>query len=243
MKIVPWKSVGSLNFGAQSSEVEAAIGTPIETRQAEDRMSEISKRPWFRYSMRTLLLLMTIVAFWLGYAANQVRIRKQAIDSVTRAGAEVTYLKDKAGSLQLSGPAWLRRFLGDEWFVTPRFVFFRDYSVTDDKILPVRALTSVRRLDLSDTKISDKALVAVGEMDGLEHLYLMGTNVTDAGLQHLDGLKRLRVLDLQGTNVTDAGLDYLREMRSLNRLLLKGSRVKTIPEWMRERKTLRVKLE
>src|SRR5687767_7399199 len=116
-------------------------------------MSEIPKRPWFRYSMRTLLLLMTIVAFCLGYAANQVRIRKQAIDSVMRAGAEVTYLKDNAGNLQLSGPAWLRSFLGDEWFVTPRLVFFRDYSVTDDKILPVRALNSVRRLDLSDTKI------------------------------------------------------------------------------------------
>jgi hypothetical protein len=35
MKIIPWKSVGSLNFGARSSEVEAAIGTPIETLQGE----------------------------------------------------------------------------------------------------------------------------------------------------------------------------------------------------------------
>jgi hypothetical protein len=35
MKIVPWKSVGSLYFGARPSEVEAAIGMPIETRHGD----------------------------------------------------------------------------------------------------------------------------------------------------------------------------------------------------------------
>lgn len=35
VRIVPWKTVGSLNFGALPSEVEAAIGLPVQTRYAE----------------------------------------------------------------------------------------------------------------------------------------------------------------------------------------------------------------
>ena len=35
MKIVRWEGVGSLNFGARSGEVEAVIGTPIETRHGD----------------------------------------------------------------------------------------------------------------------------------------------------------------------------------------------------------------
>ena len=37
------------------------------------------KRRWFRFSLRTLFVLMTVIGVWLGYQASSVRQRKQLL--------------------------------------------------------------------------------------------------------------------------------------------------------------------
>src|SRR5690242_447185 len=39
------------------------------------------KRRWFRFSLRTLFVLLTLVACWLGYELNWIRLRHAALTS------------------------------------------------------------------------------------------------------------------------------------------------------------------
>ena len=52
-------------------------------------MSDAPKRRWFRYSLRTLAIVIAIFACWLGWNANQVRERREMIVRVRMQGGRV----------------------------------------------------------------------------------------------------------------------------------------------------------
>ena len=85
------------------------------------------------------------------------------------------------------GPKWLRRLLGDDFFMT------------------------VTKLDLMQTEIGDAGLKQLEGLTDLQSLSL-GERVTDAGLAHLTGLLQLRSLDVKKTQVTDAGIQGLQKV-------------------------------
>jgi hypothetical protein len=44
-----------------------------------DSSSEVPKRRWLRYSLRTLLLLFTVVCLWLGWKVRDARQQEAAV--------------------------------------------------------------------------------------------------------------------------------------------------------------------
>jgi hypothetical protein len=72
------------------------------------------KHRWFQFSLRTLLIGVTLLAIPLGYVGWQAKIvrhRRELIRQVVAAGSYVGF--DFALELEDSIP-WLRRILGDE---------------------------------------------------------------------------------------------------------------------------------
>ena len=73
-------------------------------------------RRWFRFSLRTLLLLVTLcsVGFaWFGLKVHRSREQRAAVEALEKIGAVVRYGYDpqyRDGSL--SGTPWLRAYLG-----------------------------------------------------------------------------------------------------------------------------------
>ncbi len=49
------------------------------------------KRRFFRYSLRTLMLVVTVFCVWMGITANQARDQKQAVEVVLGLGGTVLY--------------------------------------------------------------------------------------------------------------------------------------------------------
>ena len=85
-------------------------------------------------------------------------------------------------------------------------------SVTDDALkAELPRMTSLKKLDLSQTQIGDKTLDTIGEMEGLEWLNLWGTQVTDTGLIKLKGLSKLKKLYLWQSKVTKQGAAALKK--------------------------------
>ena len=52
----------------------------------------IKRRPrWLRFSLRTLLVVMTVLCVWLGWKVNAARRQKEAVDAILKAGGTAIY--------------------------------------------------------------------------------------------------------------------------------------------------------
>ncbi len=130
----------------------------------------------FQYSLRSLLLLVVVVAIpcsWLATEMQWAREQEEAVEAIWKAGGGVTYdYEVDASDEYIQGaepaePVWLRRLLGDDFFATPTGVGFLFSQDTDTALEHLRGLPQ------------------------LSSLYLGSCKVTDAGLEHLRGLTKL----------------------------------------------------
>ncbi len=79
-------------------------------------------------------------------------------------------------------------------------------AVTDEGVLALGGLVSLRHLNLADTAVTDRALDVLRTLPSLETLSLRGTRVTDAGMVVLRGCDALRSVDLARTAAGDAAV-------------------------------------
>jgi len=203
--------------------------------------SNVATKPkrlrWYQFSLRTLLIFMTVVAILVGTFVVQVIIpaerQKAAVAMIERRGGSVDY-SDKSKSEWTSVPDWLRNCLGPGYFqsvmlvelqgtkitdaelerlqglVTLQYLLLSSTQITDTGLAHLKGLTSLEGLGLDNTQITDTGLDRLREMTSLKDLSLSGTQITDAGLAHLKGLNALESLGLDNTQITDAGVAKLR---------------------------------
>jgi hypothetical protein len=155
------------------------------------------RRRWFQYSLRSLLVVVTLCAFlssWLAVKLRQAKRERAAAAALEELGGEVLWSKP-------SGPIWLRNLLGDDLF------------------------SHVETVDLTGTKITDAGLENLKSLSQLQSLVLWATKVTDSGLESVKGSSHLKQLILMGTDITDNGLESIRDLGQLERLELSGTHV------------------
>jgi beta-lactamase regulating signal transducer with metallopeptidase domain/Leucine-rich repeat (LRR) protein len=95
----------------------------------------------------------------------------------------------------------------------------------DDHLKLLKGLTSLKTLDLTNSKVTDAGLAHLKSVKTLQTLDLTNTHVTDAGLAHLKALRGLQELHLTHAAITDAGLKQLAGMVSLQGLYLYGTKL------------------
>ena len=176
-------------------------------------------RPRFRLSVRVLMMLVLVLGGGFGWLVHRVRVQREAVAAIKRAGGSVSYDDAFLGESGLNAPPasgwkhWLVNHLGIDYFETATNVhFFRDGGVTMyDNGPPTGKSLMIRRM------------AEVGSFPGLVMLaFFMESQVTDAGLAHLRGLSQLRTLVLPWTKIQGPGLANLRGMRQLEDLSLAG---------------------
>ena len=171
------------------------------------------------------------------------RKERETVEALIKLGAHVWYdyqeIDGQASVFdeQPSGPGWMRKLLGDNFFSRVVGVSLPSYPenaptdahlqamrrltqlqmlwlgstyVTDDGLINLKGFTKLRELDMRQTKIGDDGLKNLEVLTQLQTLELWQTNVTDVGLAHLKGLTKLKTLVLNGTKVTDAGVKNLQ---------------------------------
>jgi Leucine-rich repeat (LRR) protein len=95
----------------------------------------------------------------------------------------------------------------------------------DAGLICLRLLTSLRWLNLNNSRVGDAGLAHIRGLRAMRALRLGSTLVTDAGAQNLSGLTGLEVLDLSCTDVTSEGVSYLADLTQLHELNLEGTLV------------------
>ena len=182
------------------------------------------KRHWFRFSLKTLVLVLTVFGIWLGLLVHRVNKQKEAVQWVKDHGGWVRYdyewereKKSPIEDAEPPGPDWLRELIGIDYFTDVTLVGFHNATVED--IEPLGNLTQLQWLILTDTQVSD--ITPLRELTQLHVLYLIGTQVTD--LDPLRELTQLQQIYLNRTQVSD--ITPLRDLTQLQLLYLYSTQV------------------
>jgi len=165
------------------------------------------RRRWFRFSLRTLLILTVVlsVAFgWLGSILVRVRHQRRIIADVQMYGGSIIYEHQLINHnlvdhhAPLPGPTILRVLLGDDAFAHVEVVSLLWGKPVDDVM--------VERLS---------------ELPQLKHIVIFdGSNITDQGMQHFEPMSNLQHLHVEGLSVSDLAIRRLAGLGNLRRLAL-----------------------
>lgn len=204
-------------------------------------ISHLRKNSLRRVSLRTLLLVFTVMAALIAFKANQVRRIKNAKTAIVENGGQIAYSLDGSIAPKLSGPKWLHG-IGEEFFardvVRVAFPYYPDAGTliksnsetqklspaTDDILNLLRPLSGVEWLVLTNSEVTDSGLNHVTKLHQLQTLHLNGsTSITDEGIRLLSQSTNLKRLDLSGTAISDKALLHLSRCSNLVALELNST--------------------
>ena len=204
-------------------------------------------RRWFGYSLRTLLVVITLLAIWLGTQASAARRQAVAVKAMQGwyGAVRVSYhdspdlffdLNQLMGRQQYKTVdypedlPWLVNLCGVDMLHSVRGVAIQPFSDTrgkrqfiDSDLEPLAQLPDLRQLHLYGSQalpLTNDALRPVSLLAQLEFLRLGLDCIDDEGLQHLANLTNLQRLWLESARVRGEGLRHLVAMQRLSHLWL-----------------------
>lgn len=195
-------------------------------------MAVMSRR--FQFSLRALLVVLTLAGVGMGAYANRVRHQQEAVARIEHMGAFAYYGYEwddsrdwfHAGVVHEPGPALIRNSLGIDWLDSVVAIRFDGCSVSDtDLHWLTQRLPELRYLELRLTAVGDQGVSSIDKLRKLRNLELAETRVSDIGLKIIGRVRSLRSLDLCGTCVTDNGLTSLYGLAELRCIYLESTAV------------------
>jgi hypothetical protein len=188
---------------------------------------------WYQYSLRALLLVVTLFAFlcsWLGVKIHQAKKQRKAVEALQKLGAGVlydyqldAYVQNNPIPQQPAHP-WLKNLLGEDLFLSVDYIGVPK-NFNDDGLQYLDAIPNIETISFSESQITDAGLDRIKHLDRLSSLNLNYCGISDKGLQNLKTLTQLQILYLYDTQITDAGLENLKELKNLRELYLSSTQV------------------
>lgn len=174
-------------------------------------------RRWFRFSLRTLLVLMTLVCVWLGREVNQAVRQQRAVELLEKLGADFIFAHQTSDSLaapadwfdlqyppypdleEPPAPEWLLRSVGEDHFRRLAFVGLDTYdpSTTAAALRAIAGLRGIVRVDV-DGELTPEHIRQLASLPGLRTLSRWDSELelSPAALAELPALTRLEALAL-----------------------------------------------
>jgi hypothetical protein len=182
-------------------------------------------RSWIQFSLRTILVLVTVLCVSLGAWIVPAERQRRVTATIDGLGGRVEYAAFDGSSREAFLQRLLRRWVPRHYFDEVRAADFSSCELSDSGLVSIKWLRGLQRLNLGDTHITDAGLAHVGGLTSLRHLNLVGTRVSDDGLSHLQDLNQLQELVLIGTQVSDAGLSHLHDLTNLREIHLDNTEI------------------
>jgi hypothetical protein len=215
-----------------------------------DRTPVKRRRRWFRFSMRTLMVVITLLSVWLGIQVNAARRQKEAVAVILSAGGTVNYdyqLKPRpaapyrAGQFSVSyfsmffadhksspeWPTWMRDQFGDDYFRTAAqvYIHLNDPIAARNAINELANLHAVKcvqlRSQVPHCQIEDSDLNPLGELNRLERLWIIQTRATGKFLSRVRNPSSMIQLSLEQNDIDDAAVEEIGKMTNLENLVLR----------------------
>lgn len=187
------------------------------------------RRKWFQFSLRGLIVALTIGCVWLGWQVEGARRQRKAIAAIELLGGGTKYKWEVSPNdgLRRVGvrpdcplPTWLRTLLSDDFLFNVTTVGLGP-KATDDDVEWLNCFSGNRllALDLGSKGITDNGLERVPPMPNLLFLGIDNSQITDKGIGYLGKFPRLRYLQMKHVAISDAGLLHLSKNKDLKLVL------------------------
>lgn len=196
----------------------------------------------FRFSVRVILVTVTLVAVGLGWVANRFRVARDN----ERIVAELRMMRAHAtldngtvptpdnskgiGALSLRRIASVVNVTSDD--VLAKMSTLTDLRkvgisgpVTDSGLANLRNTASLTELQIKSDQITVSGLRELADVVDLEVLELSGERFSDDCLLWASKFTGLKELHLSGSGFTDAGIRHIAELRRIRHLSLRGTLV------------------
>jgi Leucine-rich repeat (LRR) protein len=191
------------------------------------------RRPWFRFSLRFLLLLVAVVAVPLAWKVNRARNQRLVVAEIERLNGHMYYDYERNFNVGLStsvvpqppGPNWLREFLGIDYFADIVHVNVRGPQVANDTLARIASLPHLQLLGVDSDRITDRGVAMVASSKELISFGVASKSVTVASIDHLQGLPNLQFLRCSGSQVNDSWIEHIARLKSLDTLALNHTQV------------------
>lgn len=184
---------------------------------------------YFRFGLRTILILTTIAAAlfaWLGRDIIRARREKPIIDRIVNAGGTVYYdyqAQDEFpnvidSSIQQSNqPQWLRYLFGENFGANVLTVTARGTASGDD-VKDVHQLHGIRDISLHGRAFTDKCIDDLIKVQQLRGVSISETSISPAGLARLASCRELVSISLWGPEIEDDHLKAVAGIPSVQHL-------------------------
>jgi len=204
--------------------------------------SKTTSRFSFRFSLRTLLVGITLLCIGLAWWVHRVKRQATAVKGIRDNGGWVYYDYEQwdgkkgkpAAYVESRVPKWLLHRLGVDFFHTVEAVSMVyhydgkqrfDNSLTDAVIgQHLAGLPYLRALYVNERQLTDEDYRIVGRLSLLEVFFQWDAHdITDEGVVELGKLSRLRSVHLSESHLSDRGLAALAGLPRIEVLSLQAN--------------------
>lgn len=184
------------------------------------------RRFWPRFTLRVLLVFVTLVGVGLGYWTHRARQQRRIVEQIELGGGMVCYEREGPGALEPRNFAveWLATFLSRDYLEGIATVSIHNR----DAIPTLHKLRGLETLGIIDADLNDSDLTAIANCRELVVLrigdtYVFGDNapksqISDRSLILIARLPKLEIASLHGTGFNSAGIDALAKSPTLRNL-------------------------
>lgn len=191
------------------------------------------QRRWYQYSLRTLMIVVTLFAVacsWLAVKMQQAKRQREAVETIEKLGGMVCYDYewDSGSGYRIKGakppgPAWLRKVLGDDIFCSVNFVDIHE-TYLDTVMEHLKKLNYLKWLALRGAT-NDGLKHIIKELSQLQYLSLWENKFTNEGLEKLNDMKKLQHIDLALSQTTKTSMEHLQKLEQLKTLDLRQTQI------------------
>lgn len=195
--------------------------------------------PWprflrFRYSLRALLVLLTLFALWGGYHTNRAMNERRCVVVLLRHGAEVEY----SSSMAFSQSFWNERLVSSvhitsnlEEEVIEALATLADpktISIDSPQLSDPKQHSSFHRVISPNTWAPEGAIERILAKHELTSISLSGFSLTDSAFTAISQHRSLKSLTFWTVNVSEDALARLLVLPCLVKLDLRGCPVEGV---------------